>query len=312
MSTETELYKKYRPTTLDQVLGQPAAVKQLKGFLDSGKVPSSILFTGSPGTGKTTLARIMAKAVGAGQIDVSEVNAASARGIDDVRDWQAKANLRSMTGGAKVLILDEAHKLTGDAQAAMLKMLEDVPKGQFYWLCTSNPEKISKAIMTRLTKISLVNLDNSSLFSLITDVCSREGFKLPENPVATTDAIIKGAQGSARTALVTLDAYRHSGFDAKVLATLTETEAVPENIFNLCKLLMFGGTWANVYALANSLENEGIEGVRHMILTYTASCMKDQKNCAKGLAIIRCFHAPFFDSKKPGFIAACYSAFSVK
>ena len=307
--TSEELYKKHRPTSLDQVLGQPEAVKQLKGFLAAGKVPSSILFTGSPGTGKTTLARIMAKAVKAGAIDLTEVNAASARGIDDVREWQAKANLRSMSGGAKVLILDEAHKLTGDAQAAMLKMLEDVPSGQFYFLCTSNPEKISKAIMTRLTKIGLVNLDTQTLVALIGDVSNKEGFEVP---LAEAGQIAKAAQGSARTALVTLDAYRHSGFDAQVLATLTETEAVPENIFNLCKLLMFGGTWANVYALANSLEYEGIEGVRHMILTYSASCMKDQKNCPKGLAIIRCFHAPFFDSKKPGFIAACYSAWSTK
>jgi len=307
--TSEELYKKHRPATLDQVVGQAPAVKQLKGFLDSGKVPSSILFTGSPGTGKTTLARIMAKAVGAGALDLTEVNAASARGIDDVREWQAKANLRSMSGGAKVLILDEAHKLTGDAQAAMLKMLEDVPKGQFYFLCTSNPEKITKAIMTRLTKISLNSLDVGTLVALIGEVSNEEGFTVSLEDAGT---IAKGSQGSARTALVTLDAYRHSGFDAKVLETLTETEAVPENIFNLCKLLMFGGTWPQVYGLANSVESDGIEGVRHMILTYTASCMKDQKNCAKGLGIIRCFHAPFFDSKKPGFIAACYSAFSVK
>lgn len=304
-----ELYKKHRPITLDQVVGQPSAIKQLKGFLTADKVPAALLFTGESGTGKTTLARIMAREVGATGMDIIEMNAAQSRGIDDVRDLQNKAQLRSMSGGAKVVIVDECHKITADAQAAMLKMLEDIPAGQFYFLCTSNPEKISKAIQTRLTKISLSPIPGSAMGDLLVSVCVAENIAINKKDA---ESIIKAAQGSARTALVTLDAYRHSGFDAGVLESLTQLEEAPESIFKLCLELMNPKSWANAYSLASSVEVDAVEGVRHMILNYAGSQLKDQKTAPRALAIIRCFHAPFFDSKKPGFLAACFSSWNAK
>src|SRR5687768_10085551 len=122
------LYKKHRPKTLKGIVGQDGAVASLQKMIDRNLIPHAILFTGDSGVGKTTIARILKDHLECGDPDFIEVNAADSKGIDMVRDIRSRAGLSPMAGPCRVWLIDEAHKLTTDAQNCILKILEDGPR----------------------------------------------------------------------------------------------------------------------------------------------------------------------------------------
>ena len=132
-----ELYKKHRPSYLEDVFGQPEAVKVLGSMIEKDDLPHSILFTGPSGVGKTTLARILKEELECHANDFKEINCADFRGIDTIRDIRNNMNRQSLMGGPLIWLIDEAHKLTNDAQTAFLKMLEDTPKHVYFFLATT-------------------------------------------------------------------------------------------------------------------------------------------------------------------------------
>lgn len=295
---------KYRPSTLATVFGQPLAVKQLQGFLDASSVPQVIGFYGPPGTGKTTLARIMAKEVGAQWLAVQEINVADKNGVEDVRKLRDDAAMKPLGSKVSVFILDEAHSFSKQAFQGLLKLFEDTPKHCYFFLCTSQPEKIDKAIKTRITGIELKAVPEAQLTTLIGSVADSEGLEYREGDFK---AIAKAAKGSARNALVYLNQLQACGFDRSVLADLANSVDEKHNAFPLCAALMWpkNGKWSDVYALVDGIEDEELEAVRWMLLRYAASCMKDTKHCGAARNLIEGMFVPFFDSKKPGFLAKC-------
>src|SRR5437773_2031788 len=128
-----ELYKKHRPRKFADVVGQPRAVAALESMVAAGEVPHSVLFAGPSGTGKTTLARILARELGCGK-NFKEINAAESRGIDSIREVQSVMGLAPMGGKCRVWLWDEAHRLTPDSQSALLKTLEDTPSHVYFML----------------------------------------------------------------------------------------------------------------------------------------------------------------------------------
>jgi len=158
------LYRKYRPQTFAQVIGQEHVVNTLKGGLTSGRVGHAYLFTGPRGTGKTTLARLLAKALNCEKrsrdgspdnscssclavnenrsLDLIEIDAASNRGIDEIRNLRESARVAAPGGGKKVFVIDEVHALTKDAFNALLKILEEPPSHVVFILATTEPHKI--------------------------------------------------------------------------------------------------------------------------------------------------------------------------
>lgn len=295
---------KYRPSTLATVFGQPLAVKQLQGFLDASSVPQVIGFYGPPGTGKTTLARIMAKEVGATFISIQEINVADKNGVEDVRKLRDDAAMKPLGSKVSVFILDEAHSFSKQAFQGLLKLFEDTPKHCYFFLCTSQPGKIDKAIKTRITGIELKAVPEGQLVTLIQNVATCENIEHREGDFK---AIAKAAKGSARNALVYLNQLQACGFDRAVLADLANSVDEKHNAFPLCSLLMWpkAGKWGDVYALVDGIEDEELEAVRWMLLRYAASCMKDTKHCGAARTLIEGMATPFFDSKKPGFLAKC-------
>ena len=164
------LYRKYRPQDFDEVVGQEAIVRTLRNAISSGQVRQAYLFAGPRGTGKTSLARILAKGLNCVQgptptpdkvcnpcvtiasgtsLDVIEMDAASQRGIDDIREIRERVVLQPAEGRYKVYILDEAHQLTDAAWNALLKLIEEPPPHLVFVFCTTDLSKVLPTVRSR-------------------------------------------------------------------------------------------------------------------------------------------------------------------
>ena len=153
-----EIYKRLRPKKVEGVIGQDATTAAVEAKLSKGKWPHAAVFHGPSGTGKTTMARIVARRLGIkGKIpepnlDYTEVNIAQTRGIDKVRRIVEGAGAAPLGGSpVRVWVLDEMHQMTKDGQNCVLKILEDPPEHAYFILCTTDPNKLVKAIRTRST-----------------------------------------------------------------------------------------------------------------------------------------------------------------
>jgi DNA polymerase-3 subunit gamma/tau len=303
----TELYKKYRPETLEEVVGQPEAVAMLNGmFTRKGGVPHFILFTGPSGCGKTTLARIIKEAVGCGDHDFSEMNCANTRGIDMVRDLQNRAGLRPIQGKCRVWLIDEAQQLTKDAQNAFLKLLEDTPKHCYFMFATTDPDKLVATVKTRATEIVLRPVGAADIIKLLKRVVKAEQLAVS---LAVIDRIAEEAQCSPRKALVILDQIMGvEGEEAQLEAVYLTEEAHSSD--EIVKLLLKKAPWPAVAAVLKGCKDEDPENIRRRILGYATAVLLGGN--ARAFVIIDCFSKAFYDSGKAGLVAACYEACNAK
>lgn len=198
MSVTGALYRKYRPQTFSEVRDQDHIVTVLEGAIKRGQIPHAILFSGSRGTGKTTLARIFAKAIGTTDIDIYEIDAASNRGIDDVRELKEAVNTLPYESKQKVYIIDEVHMLTKEAFNALLKTLEEPPAHVVFILATTEEEKLLDTILSRCQVFRMHSPSRAVLVEVVRDVAKQEGFKLSPD---AADLIAMAADGSFRDAL---------------------------------------------------------------------------------------------------------------
>lgn len=298
-----ELYKRHRPKTLERVVGNEQTVVALRNMLERKTLPHTILFHGPSGCGKTTLARILKDSLGCKDLDFSEVNASSFRGIDSVRDISRVMHL-SPTGPCRVWLMDEVHKWTNDAQNAALKMLEDTPKHVYFFLCTTEPSKLIKAIQTRCCEMPVRLLTYDEMEKLVVRVAKRENIELSKE---TMDELLTSAQGSARTLLVLLEKIAHIPEDQRKAAI--EARLAEENeAIELCRALVKKAPWGKVAALLKNLKGDP-ESVRWAVLGYCrAVLLSNPKPDAQAFFIIQSFSSPFYDSKEAGLAAACYEA----
>ena len=147
--SETALYRKYRPSSFDEILGQEHIVKSLQGAIEQGNLAHAYLFSGTRGTGKTSLARILARAIGTTDRDLHEIDAASNRGIDDVRILREEVHTLPFESKYKVYVIDEVHMLTKEAFNALLKTLEEPPAHVVFILATTELDKLPETIVSR-------------------------------------------------------------------------------------------------------------------------------------------------------------------
>lgn len=299
-----ELYRKYRPRMLKQVVGQKSAVSTLKKLLASGRVPHTLLFTGPSGCGKTTFARIVAKKLKAGKFDIEEVNAASERGIDMVRGISNKMGMAPLGGRSRVFIIDECQKLTSDAQSSLLKMLEDTPDHVYFMLCTTDPQKLLGTIKTRATEIKVALLNDNDMTELVVGVCANEKAFLSDDAVSK---LVELAGGSARKALVLLHQIIALEGETSQLGALQKADYTKQGI-DLARLLIAPKpVWRDVSKVLKELEDEP-ETVRRIVLGYAASVlMGGGKLAPRALLLIDVFGNHFYDSGFPGLVGASYA-----
>lgn len=299
-----ELYKKYRPRKLSEVIGQESAVKVLARLLAKNNVPHAMLFIGPSGCGKTTLARIMRRKVGCGMQDFNEVNCADFRGIDMVREVRAQMQLSPISGSSKVWLIDECQKLTGDGQSAFLKMLEDTPDHVYFMLATTDPHKLLPTIRTRCTEIKVALLPPTKVKELISTVAKAEKVRISDE---VSESITEKSEGSARKALVLLDQVINLESVEDQIEALQKADVKAQAI-NLARLLIQPRpVWKDVVKVLKNLEDDP-ETCRRLVLGYASSVLKGGGGLSKRACfIIDVFGQNFFDSGEAGLTAACYA-----
>jgi DNA polymerase-3 subunit gamma/tau len=237
----TALYRKYRPQDFDEVVGQEAVVRTLKNAIAAGQVRQAYLFAGPRGTGKTSLARILAKALNCAQgptptpdktcnacvtiaagtsLDVVEMDAASQRGIDDIREIRDRVVLQPVEGRYKVYILDEAHQLTDAAWNALLKLIEEPPPHLVFVFCTTDLAKVLPTVRSRCQTFVFSRPRLPELVRVLRWVADGEGLDVPD---AALSLIARSARGSSRDAVSTFDQ----------LATATEGQITVQGVLQL-------------------------------------------------------------------------------
>lgn len=233
--TYTQFTDKYRPRKLSEVVGQKVAVGMIESMISKKEVAPFMILSGPYGTGKTTLARIIARYVncatgnacgtcrscelmdsGRKHPDVLELNAANSRGIEDVRELIQLSELAPRSP-YRVIILDEAQQFTGPAAQVLLKPLEEPSKRTIWILCTTDPQKILATIRSRAKNIKLFEAPVKSIVTLLNRVCKAEGLNFPEKSLETIATL---AAGHPRNALNILEQAKHyvasAGADANI------------------------------------------------------------------------------------------------
>jgi DNA polymerase-3 subunit gamma/tau len=219
--SDTALYRKYRPQTFKEVLGQDHIVKVLQSSIEQDKIAHAYIFSGSRGTGKTSVARIFAKEIGTSANDISEIDAASNTGVDNIRDLNESVNTIPFESKYKVYILDEAHMLSKGAWNALLKTLEEPPVHVVFILATTEFEKIPETVVSRCQTFSFKKPTQKVLKDVVIAIAKKEGFTLEP---ASADLVALLGDGSFRDAQSILQKVMGSSKDRKI--SLEEVVAV--------------------------------------------------------------------------------------
>ncbi|MDO4191784.1 MAG: DNA polymerase III subunit gamma/tau [Erysipelotrichaceae bacterium] len=270
------LYQKYRSSDFDEVVGQEYVVRSIRNAIREGKVGHAYLFCGPRGTGKTTMARLLAKSVNCENPaeapcghclnceaaaegthpDIIEINAANETHVEDIRDLIDRARLAPMVGHHKIYIVDEVHQLSSSAASALLKTLEEPPSHVIFILATTDPQKLLPTIVSRCQRFDFSKVDREKIKNHLLNISGKEGFRLEP---AAAEKIAELADGGMRDALSILEqtvSYAQGSITEEDINQIYGLSSTSQKIDLLKKIQ--SGDLASVIEMIRSCEQRGI------------------------------------------------------
>jgi len=286
---EQPLQLKYRPQHLNDVLGQDEVVRSIRKAIAASTRPHCFILTGPSGTGKTTIARILAKGFNCGPGSIIEVDAASNSGIDAMKEVTASARYHGFGAEPnKAFIIDECHSLSKQAWQSLLKAVEEPPEHVYYFFCTTESGKIPETIATRCNSYLLKPVRFDGIMDLLEMVCDKEDYKTP-------DAILKqvglACGGSPRRALVMLNMV-YDVQDPEECARILETPLDNKEIIDLCRMLVKGNMrWDDVTNGLKALGDTNAESIRIVVVNYLNACIMGARSDGAAVRLLDMLHA---------------------
>lgn len=258
------LYRKYRSKSLDEIVGQSHVTNVLRRSLQAGKIAHAYLLTGPRGTGKTSIARILAHEINSLEytgesehLDIIEIDAASNNGVDDVRELRDKARIAPTSAAKKIYIIDEVHMLSKPAFNALLKTLEEPPEHVVFIMATTDFDKLPDTIVSRTQRYHFHTISTEEVSSHLKMIASHENISIDD---AALTLIAQRGGGSLRDSLSILDQIQHIAHSELISAEdieLTLGLATSQEITNLLASLQSGAA-SEIIAQSQSILNRGV------------------------------------------------------
>lgn len=296
------LDEKYRPKNFKQVVGHSASVKAISDNLLSDNPNHVFGFFGDRGIGKTTIATICAKMVGATKAIITYIDCSQKSSVDDMNALVESVPYKPITGKAKVFIIDEFHNVSGKGQESLLHTLEFPPAHAFFFICTSKPNKVDKAVRDRMFQFNFQALSKKELVGLVESVAEKEEIDLDEEVL---DLIVDGADGSARKALKNLGMIQGCEDAEEALEVLEKVkEDEDSGAYGLYVSLLKGEAWPKMAAKIESCRPLEAESVRRTIMAMAGNNLLKRWNANTAL-VLEGMKGNLYDEGFAGLILKC-------